>query len=294
MLDNKYIFRVLYLCILVLLVACNPVNEKEKVTSKIIKKTFFSKDLGKNVAYNVYLPKIYNNKKQFPILYLLHGHGGNEDSWVNLKGGNIKKSLDSLINHKIVPPIVAVTMDAGNSWYVNSQLKMESAFLNEFIPLVESKFKIDIRPHSRFMAGYSMGGYGALRFALLKPELFNSVLLLSPAAYYPNPPKNSSSRKIEVYKKDGIFDTCVWQSYAYPKLFKVTGKQDYYPKFYLSSGDDDEFNIVTVVTDLRKFFIKNNIPQELTIINGKHTWNVWRYCFINNICRVFKDEIHDK
>jgi len=288
MLNSKYPFRVLYLCILILLVACNPVKEKAKATSKVIRKTFFSKDLGKNIAYKVYLPKIYNDKKQFPILYLLHGHGGNEDSWVNLKGGHIKKTLDSLINHKIIPPMVAVTMDAGNSWYVNSQLKMESAFLNEFMPLVESKFKIDIKPRSRFMAGYSMGGYGALRIALLKPELFNSVLLLSPAAYYPEPPQNSASRKIKVFSKNGVFDAKIWQSYAYPELLKTIGKQDYYPKFYLSSGDDDQFNIVTVVTDLRKFFIKNNIRQELTIINGKHAWKVWNYCFINDISRVFK------
>jgi len=270
----------------VLFTACSPV--KEKRTSKIIKQSFFSDKLGKNIAYNVYLPKVYNDKKQFPVLYLLHGHGGNEDSWVNSKEGNIKKTLDSLINYKIVPPIVAVTMDAGNSWYVNSQLKMESTYFNEFMPLVESKYKIDNKPHSRFMAGYSMGGYGALRFALLKPELFNSVLLLSPAAYYPNPPKNSSSRKIEVFKKDDVFDSNVWQSFAYPNLLKAKREQEYYPKFYISSGDDDEFNIVNVAFNLRTFFIKNNIKQELTIVNGKHNWKVWNYCFKNNFSRVFK------
>jgi enterochelin esterase-like enzyme len=288
MLDNIHTFSVLYFYILILLVACNPVNEKEKLTSKIIKKTFFSKDLDKNVAYNVYLPKTYNTKKQFPILYLLHGHGGNENSWLDRKGGNTKKILDSLISNKIILPIVAVTMDAGNTWYVNSQLKMESAFLNEFMPLVESKFKIDIKPRSRLMAGYSMGGYGALRFALLKPELFKSVLLLSPAAYYPEPPQNSASRRIGVFRNKGVFDAKIWQSYAYPELLKTTGMQEYYPKFYLSSGDDDQFNIVKVVTDLRKFFIKNEIPQELTIINGKHAWKVWNYCFINDISRAFK------
>jgi enterochelin esterase-like enzyme len=285
MLGRSFTKTVLFSCLFLFLIACNPI--KEKTSSKIIKKSFFSKELGKNIAYNVYLPKGYKNKKQFPILYLLHGHGGNENSWVDANGGNIKKNLDSLIHHKIIPAMVAVTMDAGNSWYVNSQLKMENAYLNEFMPLVESEFKIDTNLHSRYMAGYSMGGFGALRFALLKPELFNAVLLLSPAAYYPSPPKNSSSRKIEVFKKEGVFNTSVWQSYAYPNLFKVMGEQEYYPKFYISSGDDDEFNIVDVAISLRTFFINNNIKQELTIINGKHNWQVWNYCFKNDISRAF-------
>ncbi|MGV6844867.1 MAG: alpha/beta hydrolase [Lutibacter sp.] len=260
----------------------------QKKSSQVLKKSFYSSYLKRKVNYTIYLPINYDKETHFPIIYLLHGHGGNENSWFHSQEGNIQIILDSLIQNKKILPLVAVSMDANNSWYVNSIEKMESVYFKEFMPLIESEYKINTQEHSRTMAGLSMGGYGALRFGLLHPELFKAIILLSPAAYYPEPPLNSSSRKILVFKKDGVFNKKIWHKYSYPQIFKRTGRKDYYPKFYISSGDDDEFNISNVVVDLRNFLAKNQIPQELTIINGKHNWPVWRNRFIYDVERVFR------
>ena len=179
-------------------------------------------------------------------------------------------------------------MDAGNSWYVNAIEQMESAYIDEFIPLVESVYNIKKERNSRIIAGLSAGGYGALRFSLKYPELFYASILLSPAAYEPEPPLNSSSRKIPVFQRKNVFSPTLWQQYSYTRLIDLT-KSDAYPIFYISTGDDDEYNILKVATDLKYFFDDRSIANELHVIDGKHSWDVWRSCFTYDLIRVFEE-----
>jgi len=269
--------------------SCKPNNENKESTSQIINSSFFSNELQAEIAYNVYLPAQFNDSLQFPILYLLHGHGGSENDWVNKDAGNIQYLLDSLSSLKVIPPMIAVTMNAKNTWYVDASEKMESAYIKEFMPLIESKFNVKSGHISRIIVGNSAGGYGALRFSLKYPELFYASILLSPAAYYPEPPPNSSSRKISVFKKNGLFNVDLWQSYSYTKLLDSTNSNQSYPVFYNSTGDDDEYKMVTVVTDLKSYFDELNILNELLVINGGHSWEVWRFCLAHDLTRIFNE-----
>jgi len=281
--------RLLTILFVLFTLSCKPSNEIKESTSQIINSSFFSNELQAEIAYNVYLPAQFNDSLQFPILYLLHGHGGSENDWIKKDEGNIQFLLDSLSSLKAIPPMVAVTMNAKNTWYVDAFEKMESAFIKELIPLIESKFNLNPELNSRIIAGNSAGGYGALRFSLKYPELFQASILLSPAAYYPEPPPNSSSRKIPIFKKNGEFDIDLWQSYSYIKLLDSTNSDKRYPVFYNSTGDDDEYKIVTVVTDLKSYFDQLNISNELLIIDGGHSWEVWRYCLAHDLTRIFNE-----
>ncbi len=280
--------RLIPLLLIFAFLSCTTDNKEVHGTSQIIDSVFFSTELQRNVAYNVYLPEIYTDTIQFPIIYLMHGHGGNEDDWIAKDRGNLQSLLDSLISIKRIPPMVAVTLGAGNSWYVNAIQQMESAYIEEFMPLIESMYNIKKERSSRIIAGLSAGGYGALRFSLKYPELFYATILLSPAAYDPEPPLNSSSRKIPVFQKDSVFSTALWQRYSYTTLIDST-KLGQYPIFYSSSGDDDEYNIIKVVTDLKSFFDKRSMANELRVIDGTHSWDVWRYCFTHDLIRVFEE-----
>lgn len=282
----KYLFLIYFL----IFISCDSIKKKTSYSSKLVSDTLFFKTLNASLAYKTYLPINYMEKDLFPILYLLHGHGGHDDDWFNVTEGNAQHILDSLINNNIIPPMVAVTLDAGNSWYVDSKENMESAFIKEFMPFIEEKYKVNGDKYSRIIAGISAGGFGALRFSLKYPELFGSTILLSPAAYSPLPPQISSSRKIEAFAKDGVFNDSVWQSYTYSKLIDSSGFNTSFPKIYLSTGDDDEYQIFDVVNDLRTFFIENDILNETLVINGKHSWDVWQYCFTNDLVRIFKDD----
>lgn len=254
---------------------------------KVLQNTIDSKTLGTEVNYQVYLPESYEvTLTPFPIIYLLHGHGGSERDWFEAKWGNMSAILDSLITNEDIPPIVAVTVDVGNSWYVDGKQHMETFYLNEFIPYVESTYRIN--NEERVLAGDSMGGYGALRFSLIHPDWFDEVFLLSPASYEPYPPIISSSRKVEAFSKDGSFSKEKWRRFSYTHLWDNLVKSPKKPNYFLSVGDDDPFNIVPVVTQLQQDMLKDKIPNELRIVDGGHSWDVWRNQIVKALTNAYR------
>lgn len=248
-----------------------------------------SQILGRSVEINRYFPPGYGEQaRTYPLIVLLHGHGGDHMDWIQQEEGNVQMVLDSLIDHKRIPPVLAVTANAGNSWYVNAEEPMQDFFLNEWIPALKKEYQ-DRWDGTIILAGDSAGGYGSLRFALVQPETFDAVVLLSPAAYYPTPPEISSSRKIPVFAKDGAFNDSIWKAYAYPRLLEELPVTSQLPVFYLSVGDDDPYNIVPVVTALQQEFLQRGVTNELRITDGAHDWECWKYNFADALTMILGD-----
>lgn len=277
--------------VLLLFFAISCQSEKSlKVTesiSEVIIDSLFSDTLNRYVQFRAYVPKNHRSGDSTQVVYLLHGHGGSDDDWFSAEEGHIQPLLDSLINANLIPEVFAVTMDAKNSWYVNSGENMESMYIKEFIPFIEKKFDLTVPEGSRILAGNSAGGYGSLRFGLLYPSLFRDVILLSPAAYYPSPPQLSSSRKIDVFKLDSTFNDSIWQSYSYGQIAENRPLSKL-PKFYTSTGDDDKYGIFKVITELDLFFTNHNIDHEIIVTNGGHSWDVWQQNFAFDLVRILK------
>jgi enterochelin esterase-like enzyme len=246
--------------------------------------------LKRDVCYNVYIPsnEIPEESTQ-NVLYLLHGHGGDHMDWFELEEGNVAFILDSLINNRLIPPLIAVSANAGNSWYVNSVENMQSFYLNEFVPHIESSLGGEGYSLRRYIAGNSAGGYGALQYALKQPGNFEKVILLSPAAYDPLPPAISSSRKVEAFAMNGEFNDSIWESYSYKKLLDGFNLSKVKPKFHLSVGDDDPYNIVPVVAALQQMFLEINVQNELRITDGGHDWECWRMNFSQALIDIFQN-----
>jgi len=136
----------------------------------IVKSEINSKQLNRTWKYTVYLPDNYNSRNErFPVIYLLHGNGDNENAWAP-----VYHVLDSLINNKLISPVIAVTPSGKKSWWVNSSEQFESAVIKELIPLIDSIYKTKATRENRMISGYSMGGFGALRYALVYSDLFSS------------------------------------------------------------------------------------------------------------------------
>ncbi|KAA3618513.1 MAG: hypothetical protein DWP94_14320 [Flavobacterium sp.] len=270
----------------ILISSCNePVPRPQgSVQAKSLKSVI----LNREIAYNMYLPATFSqDQTQLDIIYLLHGHGGDHNDWFEAEEGNVAYLLGSLIAEGAIPPMAAVSINAGNSWYVNSREKMERFYLDEFVPHFEESVGYNNEKGNRSIAGNSAGGYGALRFSLQHPELFKSVILLSPAAYEPVPPAISSSRKVETFTFNGKFNDSVWQSYSYTKRIDNLLQAELQPQFYLSVGDDDNYNIVPVVTSLQQLFLENNVACELRVTNGGHDWQTWRKSFSNALTEFY-------
>jgi enterochelin esterase-like enzyme len=239
----------------------------------VVAREFRSSALDRNWSYAVYLPDGYDTSNlRYPVLYLLHGNGGNLYSWVN--DGHIQQTADVLIAHGDIPPCVIVMPDAGTSWFVDRKENMETAVIADLIPDVEKNWKVLSSRAGRLVAGLSMGGYGAMRLSLKYPELFVAAALLSPAIYNPEPPENSSARRVGVFGSPD-FDAAIWTSYNYPALWDAYLAKKLPVPMYINSGDDDDFFIEAEATQFYSLLRRNKQPAELRIVNGAHVWPVW-------------------
>jgi enterochelin esterase-like enzyme len=202
----------------------------------------------------------------------LDRNGGNLYSWVN--DGHIQQTADALIARGDIPPCVIVMPDAGTSWFVDRKENMETAVIADLIPDVEKNWKVLSSRPGRLVAGLSMGGYGAMRFSLKYPELFAAAALLSPAIYNPEPPENSSARRVGVFGAPD-YDAAVWKAYNYPVLWDAYLVKKLPVPMYINSGDDDDFFIEAEATQFYSLLRRNKQPAELRIVNGAHVWQVW-------------------
>lgn len=243
-------------------------------TSVVVTREFDSKVLARKWSYNVYLPAGYEQAGvRYPVLYLLHGNAQSRNAWA--VGGNIQSTVDRLIASGAIPPTVIVMPDAGTTWYVDRKEKMESAFIADLMSDVAANFRTVEARNGRAIAGLSMGGFGALRFALRYPETFAAAALLSPAIYAPVPPENSSARTVGVFGAPA-FDEAIWQQYNYPALLEAYFAKKSPVPMFIHSGDDDEFMIEADAAALYSLLRARGQPAELRIVDGNHSWPVWR------------------
>ncbi|KVE28424.1 esterase [Burkholderia singularis] len=241
--------------------------------SSIVARSFRSPALRRDWSYLVYLPPGYNPEgARYPVLYLLHGNAGNAYDWITQ--GRLQITADALIERREIPPVVIVMPQGGTDWYVDRKEKMQSAFLDDLLPDVEAHYAVSNQRAGRAIGGVSMGGYGALRFALLEPERFCGAMLLSPAIYSNEPPTGSAARYVGVFG-DKQFDPKIWHELNYPALWHGYFAQPLRLPMFIAAGDDDlsiQAESSVLYTNLRR--AQN--PAALRIVGGAHTWDVWR------------------
>jgi S-formylglutathione hydrolase len=134
----------------------------------------------------VYLPPSYagDQTRRYPVVYLLHGYGGREDTFT----GRLAKLQE--IADRLAPaqgfsePIVVIpnafTLHKG-SMYSNSVTTgdWESFIAQDLVAYVDGRYRTLAKRMSRGLAGHSMGGYGALRIGMKRPDVFSSLYIMS-------------------------------------------------------------------------------------------------------------------
>ncbi len=242
---------------------------------EVVRVDFPAAALKRDMHYNAYLPNGYADGKQnYPVLYLLHGHGEDGDEWI--VKGNLVATLDEMIASGAIPPCVVVMPSVGNTWYIDRQEKIETAFIQDLMPDVERRFHTISRRDGRVIAGESMGGYGALRFVLKYPERFQAAALLSPAIYTPEPPKNSGARRSAAFQTDGQFDPEIWTEYNYPPLLPGFIARHIEVPLYLGCGSNDQFSIDIHMAKLRATWLLHGWSARWRLSFGGHDFVLWR------------------
>lgn len=244
-----------------------------------------SKILGKPVRYTIYLPSDYESSERlYPVVYLLHGYTDNDMGW--LQFGEANTIADEAIANRSIPPMIIVMPDAGVSWYINNfdnSVRYEDFFIKEFIPAIESKYRVRQEKRYRAVAGLSMGGFGALIYSLKYPDMFSACGAFSAAVYTDEETVNKPDdrwKKIEgiLFGNDLKAEQRLTDHYKLNNPLHIIKNADPSKlksvRYYIDCGDDDflykgNAALHVLLRDL-------GIPHEFRVRDGGHQWSYWR------------------
>ncbi|PWU01488.1 MAG: esterase [Bacteroidetes bacterium] len=216
-----------------------------------------SKTVGANRRAIIYTPPGYSKKTKYPVLYLLHGIGGDEKEWLN--GGSPQLIMDNLYASGKAEPMIIVMPNGramkddravGNifdSTKVKAFAVFEQDLLNDLIPFVERKFNVYTDREHRAIAGLSMGGGQSLNFGLGNLNKFAWIGAFSAA---PN------TKLPEVLVPD-------------PETAKKQLKL-----LWISCGDAD--GLISFSQRTHKYLQKYDVPHIYYIEPGVHDFKVWK------------------
>jgi S-formylglutathione hydrolase FrmB len=238
-----------------------------------------SKILGHPVPYCVILPPGYDSGKQrYPILYFLHGLGSNSQLLIDDGGMDL---VNDLWAQNKIGEFLIVTPDAGRSFYINSRdgkVRYEDFFIREFIPYIESHYRVHAERQYRGIGGVSMGGYGSLRFALRYPQMFASVSAHS-AALVANLPSGGMTgyqgamlSRVLGTAFGSPPDAAYWNQNSPFTLVKNAPHLNGL-KIYFDCGTEDEYGFNVGAQAFHDLLDARHIPNEFHLYPGGHDWS---------------------
>lgn len=170
--------------------------------------TYNASAVGRDLEATVYTPPDYDPNQQYPVLYLLHGIGGDEWEWQNHAGAGFNNIMDNLHNDGLITPMIVVMPDGnalrGSGDDFGSFGAFEGALIENLVPYIEANYPALPNRDDRALAGLSMGGGQAATFGLRNPDVFGWVAGFSSA-----PNLNTSPTNFEAMRSlNAIFLSC--------------------------------------------------------------------------------------
>ena len=238
-----------------------------------------SKILRRAVPYCVLLPPSYDADKtqRYPVLYFFHGIGENEQALLNSGGWDL---IQDLWDQKQIGEFVIAAPAGGRTFFINSQdgkVRYQDFLMREFLPYIESHYRIRAGRRSRGVAGISMGGYGALHLALLFPQTFGSVSANSPAliAKLPNIEPTSGETNVLAMMLGTAFgkpfDRGFWERNN-PFTIVRNGPRPVGLKIYFDCGTEDSYGFNVGAQAFHELLLSRHIPHEFHLYPGSHDW----------------------
>ena len=252
--------------------------------SKVLTDSIYSQVLKAHRAYTIYLPKSYEvaPEKKYPILYLLHGVMGTNEGWFrDQRAGEV---LDQLIASGEACEMIVVSPNAGGNIYAgawNGYFNMpgwayEDFFYQEFLPMIESKYRVIADKQHRAIAGLSMGGGGTTSYAQRHSDMYCAAYAMSALMNIPEmgamPSKEPANPedKMEILNKSVREHSCI--DYV-AQADEARKEQLRSVQWYVDCGDDDfllDRNIEFVQAMHRA-----QIPLQFRVRDGGHTNEYW-------------------
>ncbi len=220
----------------------------------------------------IYTPPAYSKDKKYPVLYLLHGIGGDHNEWP--KGGVPNNILDNLIAEKKAVPMIIVMPNGrstgegpagkggkgGNAFQVFGNF--DKNLLGDIIPYVEANYSVKNDRENRALAGLSMGGGQSLNFGLANLDTFAWVGGFSSA-----PNTKTPASLIEDYDDAAKKLSLLW----------------------ISCGDQD--GLIKISKGVHDLLAEKKVPHIYSVVpGGKHDFKEWKNDLYYFVQRLFQDQ----
>jgi S-formylglutathione hydrolase FrmB len=242
-----------------------------------------SKILRRDVRYCVEVPASYDQpqskEKRYPILYMLHGLGDDEQTLFKTGGWTI---IEDLRKQGKIGDFLVVAPDGDRTFYINSadrKVQYSDFFLKEFMPAIEKKYRVLPGRAARGINGISMGGYGALRFAFARPDLFSSVSAQSAALMLDSPADLNAAMKSDLpimQTFSHVFGNPVdeqhWEENDPFSLARKNVSALRKTAIYFNCGNSDDYGFDKGAAALDKELTKLHLAHEYHAYPGGHTF----------------------
>lgn len=265
--------RLFLLSLLLLMASLRTMAQQEYPV--VLEREVNSTILGCVKKYNIYLPAGYScGDRQFPVLYLLHGLTDTHTAW-NEKG-NVAEIATGLFASGVAREMIIVMPDAGTGFdgYFNCEgWRYEDFFFQEFIPHIESEYRVIPDREHRAVAGLSMGGGGTAGYAIRHARMFSSAYAMSALMGM----VENSWISLDPDKRRQQFMRSVIE-HNNIELVKNAGSGECREiasvRWFIDVGDDDFLfeNNMDFVRAMRE----KRIPFQLRVRDGAHTWQYWQ------------------
>lgn len=232
-----------------------------------------SPSMQKTLKAGVVTPDSYQKKKNgpYPVLYLLHGYGGNFSNWLKVPP---QQNLLQTMADKY--QVIIVTPDGGTgSWYYDSPINKESQYetfiTQELRQEIERRYRAIPERSARFITGLSMGGHGALYLAARNPELYLGAGSMSGSVNISRIERQNLLPSIEAVlgpkQENQEAHTANSIVHMVPQL-KASGLH-----LIIDCGVDDF--LIEDNRELHRRLVYEKVPHEYTERPGAHTWTYW-------------------
>jgi S-formylglutathione hydrolase FrmB len=232
-----------------------------------------SQTMGREMSYRILLPRGYsakgNEAVRYPVVYLLHGLWGSYDNWTD------KNPPRALVRENVI----VVTPEGGNGWYVDGvggpAARYESYFVRDLVLEIDSKFRTKPAREFRFVAGLSMGGYGAVKFGLKYPGMFSMVGSFSGALDAPLRTQSNALLNAPIVAVFGDEESPVRAANDIFSLADAVNDEarQALPFIYFDCGSEDW--LIETNREFSKLLLRKKIPHEFRQLPGGHNWTYW-------------------
>jgi putative tributyrin esterase len=266
------------LCILVALLlgtACNRGRRERpdspRLTPNVVMRdvTFQCAALGRSMEYRVILPRNLSDGQRLPVVYLLHGGGGEFRNWSNYT--DVAQYADK--------GLILVMPEGDESYYTNAadrpKDRYEDYIATDLIANVESQFPVAVGRANRAIIGVSMCGFGAVKLALKHPELYGFAGGISSALDVPARP--FSIRRYGQWRHHrSIFGPWKGQVQQANDPFVLARGADpaRVPYLFLTCGDKE--GLLPTNRNFAALLETRHFHYEFHVVKGAHNWNQWK------------------